>query len=751
MSIGPEYRAKLSALQGKLVLVTGGCGFVGRHIVELLIEVGARVRVFDIFIKEYAVEGGQEGKNPQFIKGDLLNSNDLDAALSGCWACIHVASPPPQSKNEKLFMSVNVDGTKNVLEACRRQQVTRFVYTSSASLIFDGSDQCNLNEDSPMPTKPHDSYTHSKLLGEQEVLKFNCKEVLTCAMRPHGIFGPRDPNLVPALAQAARQNKSRYIVGSGLNVADFTYVTNVAYAHLLAACQLKDGSPLCGRAYFITNQEPVLFWDFMAQIYHGLGYAQPWLPMPMWLMMPIAKMGDMVHQAFPKVQPLFNTQRVTYLGRHHYYSSDKATKDFGYTPAVPLGEALRRTLASFPEQRNPKPAVDSFKRDVDFSTKFLISALVLLVVLAVLLMDVLPISSVIKWGLVILTVGYLANMMAELFARRRMCNVNTNLHGKFAVVTGGNKGIGMATCVELARRGCRVVLGCRDQGRAMKAVEDILKASGAKTNLVSSLPLDLSSLRSVRAFVSALQQQQGAKIDFLVNNAGAMVPKSITEDGYDCQFQTNHLGHFHLTNLLIDNDMLAPRARVANLSSYMHFMGHLETESLGQGSKATAVALMNSVNAYCDTKLMNVLFSNELYRRRLSERRMTSVAIHPGTVDSDFTLHFIPEWLRDMVSPLFKAVLASNLEGAQTTLYALTSPDLEGVGGVYLDNCKSVLPSLEARNPGVAAKLWEDSEQLASKGLAASPSSSNESFSYPATPLSPRLFATGGRRSRKAD
>jgi len=371
-TIPADAKELVSAIKGKLVVVTGGAGFLGRHIVELLLECGARVRVFDVpQCREYSA--GEPGQL-EFVKGDITKLEQIRAALEGAWAVIHSASPSPLLKNPELFRAVNIGGTRNVLEACRQAGVHRFVYTSSASVMFDGTDQKGLDEESKICTNL-DAYTTSKLNGEREVLKASSEMLWTVALRPHAIFGPRDPHMLAKLAQTGRSKalgflpKSAFIIGDGNNLVDFTYVTNVAYAHILAAVSLCPNGKLNGQAYFITNQEPLLFWDCFNQLYVGLGYAPCWLTLPMPIMRCVGKICDFMEKFGAK--PVFNTQAVNYAGRHHYYSSEKAARDFGYRPPIPMSEAIRRTIEYGKANgfANPNPVSPDFPKPSSVYTK----------------------------------------------------------------------------------------------------------------------------------------------------------------------------------------------------------------------------------------------------------------------------------------------------------------------------------------------------------------------------------------------
>ena len=240
------------------------------------------------------------------IPPSLLSS--FSARVFRC--VIHVASPSPTCRNAVLFRSVNIDGTKVLIDACLAAGVQRFVYTSSASVVFDGRDQLNLDETCPPPTAALDDYTMSKLAAEKIVLASNCSKLFTCAIRPHGIFGARDPHFLPVLAETGRKGKSKFVIGDGANLVDFTYVENVAYAHALAAVMLGPQSVVNGREYFITNQEPMFFWEFITRMQRGWGWTQPWINLPVAIMKPVAKMVRP-----PASQRATDTAAATYTGR----------------------------------------------------------------------------------------------------------------------------------------------------------------------------------------------------------------------------------------------------------------------------------------------------------------------------------------------------------------------------------------------------------------------------------------------------
>ncbi|XP_055343733.1 sterol-4-alpha-carboxylate 3-dehydrogenase, decarboxylating-like [Paramacrobiotus metropolitanus] len=327
-------------------LVIGGCGFLGRHLVEELKERGWHVRVFDI------VQSFEDDK-VEFHVGDLCDKALLVHAMHGCSVVFHCASPSPASNNEELFRKVNVEGTISVIAACEAAQVSRLVLTSSASVVYEGKDILGDDEDTPYAVHPIDAYTATKIHQEQLILRanmYNYGRLLTIAVRPHGIFGPRDPNLVPVLINAAKAGKMKYIVGDGHNVVDFTYVKNVVHGLVLAAEKLRENPSLGGHAFHITNDEPILFWEFMSRILNGLGYESPKLCIPRWIVYFIATILSFFSRLispFVSWQPTFTPMRVALISTHHTYSCEKAKTLLGYQPVYTLDQGIKLTLDHF--------------------------------------------------------------------------------------------------------------------------------------------------------------------------------------------------------------------------------------------------------------------------------------------------------------------------------------------------------------------------------------------------------------------
>ncbi|KAK7056739.1 erg26, C-3 sterol dehydrogenase [Paramarasmius palmivorus] len=220
-----------------IYLVIGGSGFVGRHIVQQLLDRGDTVSVLDIVQRYHDVP---------FYSADISDQEQVASALrrSGTTCIIHTASPPAGLSDPALYWKVNVDGTKAVIAAAVECGVKKLVFTSSAGVVFSGSDLIDVDERLPPPERPMDAYNESKAKAEEAVLAANGKNgLLTVALRPAGIFGPGDRQVMAGLYRVFEDRKTHFQIGDNNNLFDWTYVGNVAHAHLLAADKLDSPPP----------------------------------------------------------------------------------------------------------------------------------------------------------------------------------------------------------------------------------------------------------------------------------------------------------------------------------------------------------------------------------------------------------------------------------------------------------------------------------------------------------------------------
>ncbi|EIW71316.1 hypothetical protein TREMEDRAFT_67694 [Tremella mesenterica DSM 1558] len=225
--------------KGESYLVIGGCGFLGRYIVEQLLERGeTQVAVFDLVQRHFDT-------NVTFYIGDISKEEDVVNAItkSNATAIIHTASPA-HGLGAQVYELVNVIGTRNVIDASIEHGVKKLVYTSSAGVIYNGiHDITSADERLDFPIKPLDAYNHTKVQAEKMVLSANSKEFKTCAIRPAGLFGPGDRQVIQGFYNVIKNGQTRFQIGDNNNLNEFTYVANAAHAHLLAIDKLDTTYP----------------------------------------------------------------------------------------------------------------------------------------------------------------------------------------------------------------------------------------------------------------------------------------------------------------------------------------------------------------------------------------------------------------------------------------------------------------------------------------------------------------------------
>lgn len=272
-----------------------------------------------------------------------------------------------------------------------------------------------------------------------------------------------------------------------------------------------------------------------------------------------------------------------------------------------------------------------------------------------------------------------------------------SLVGRVALITGANTGIGKVTASALAAQGSHVFIACRSPERASTAIAEIRAEAGSE--LVEALALDLSDFASVRACAAAFLER-GLPLHLLINNAGLAGHRGFTKSGFELAFGVNHMGHFLLTQLLLDRLRESAPARVVTVASASHYSARaIDFDAVRKPTRSSS-----GVPEYGVSKLANVLFSAEL-ARRLAGSGVTTYSLHPGVVASD-----IWRSLPWPVRPIAKAFMLSNEEGARTTLYCATSEQAAGETGLYYDKARVKAPSPLAQDRALAARLWAQSE-----------------------------------------
>ncbi len=319
-------------------LVTGANGFLGSYLVQQLLQQGYRVRGL-VRRKDDALAG----MGVELVFGDLRGEAVAQQACREVDVVFHVAAVSGIWGSWKHYHSSNTVATRNIVAACLANGIPKLVYTSSPSVTFDGDHQINTDETAPYPRTWLAHYPHSKALAEQHVLEANDPaRLMTCALRPHLIWGPRDHHLIPRLLQRAREGKLLR-VGDGTNQVDTIYVENAAVAHIQAAEAMRVGSPVCGSAYFLSQDEPVNCWGWindvlklvgLPRVRRSISYA--WAYRLGWALESWHELWNI--ESEPRMTRFLAAQ----LAKSHYFDITRAKRDFGYYPRVSIDEGMKR-------------------------------------------------------------------------------------------------------------------------------------------------------------------------------------------------------------------------------------------------------------------------------------------------------------------------------------------------------------------------------------------------------------------------
>ena len=293
------------------------------------------------------------------------------------------------------------------------------------------------------------------------------------------------------------------------------------------------------------------------------------------------------------------------------------------------------------------------------------------------------------------------------------CVCKRRLEGKNVIITGANVGLGYETAVDLAKRGARVILACRDEKKGLEAQSSVRIES--KNEDVFYQHLDISSLSSVREFSRQVNESHYG-VDILVNNAGVLgCPLSYTEDGYEMQFATNHLGHFLLTNLLLDKLKASPQGRIVNVSSLAaKFTVGFDFDKVTPKDAQH----YSPLRTYGQTKLANVLFTIHL-ADLLKGTDVTCNCLHPGSVNTELARHVFNRLekmpfgnlLKNLADKIVPYLIKDSKLGAQTQIHCAVSEELTGVTGKYFSDCVQCY-FMPHWNKGNAERLWEMSERM---------------------------------------
>ncbi|BDV42211.1 3-beta hydroxysteroid dehydrogenase [Geotalea uraniireducens] len=318
-------------------LVTGGGGFLGGAVVRQLVARGDTVRSFSRGDYPELARLGVEQ-----CRGDLADREALFRAAAGCDIVFHVAAKAGVWGAEGAYYAANVTGTANVIAACRAHGIGRLVYTGSPSVVFDGRDVAGGDESLPYPRRFTAPYPRTKALAEQLVLAANAPSLATVSLRPHLIWGPGDNHLVPRIIAKARAGRLRRI-GSRPCPVDTVYIDNAAQAHLLAADRLAPGAPLAGRAYFISNGEPLPLWEMIDRILAAAGLPPVRRRIPAGVAYAAGALCEGLWHLFRRAdEPPLTRFVAKELATAHWFDIGAARRDLGFAPTVSIDEGLRR-------------------------------------------------------------------------------------------------------------------------------------------------------------------------------------------------------------------------------------------------------------------------------------------------------------------------------------------------------------------------------------------------------------------------
>ena len=327
-------------------LVTGGGGFLGGAIVRALLKRGDTVRAI------------QRGHYPELaalgvdaIQGDLCKAEDIDAAASGCDIVYHVAALAGVWGDYDKYYQANVVATKNVIDACKKHHINYLVYTSTPSVVFDGSSEEGIDESTPYAETFFNAYQETKAEAEQLVLSSNSAKLKTVALRPHLIWGPGDRHLAPRVISRAKAGRLR-LVGNKENKVDSCYIDNAVTAHLLAGDDLQKDEKYAGKAYFISNDEPIAMSNLINKILATVGLSPIKKRINAHAAYYVGVILERVYSVFKvEEEPLMTRFVAKQLSTAHWFDLSAAKRDLLYTPEISIDEGMKRLKTSFDTEK----------------------------------------------------------------------------------------------------------------------------------------------------------------------------------------------------------------------------------------------------------------------------------------------------------------------------------------------------------------------------------------------------------------
>ena len=329
------------------VLVTGGGGFLGQTITKQLLA-----RKVDVVCLGRSHYPELSKLDVQLVRGDIADSACVQDAAKDCQAIFHVAAKAGMWGKYEEYYSTNVVGTDNVITACRANNIRKLIYTSTPSVVHAGDDVEGSDEKLPYATTFLAHYPKTKAMAEQKVLAANNTELATIALRPHLIWGPGDNHLAPRMIERQRKGKLR-LVGAGNNLVDSVYVDNAAQAHLQAFDKLDIGAECSGKAYFISQGEPLPLKILMNGILASAGEKPVDRSVPPGIAYSLGAVCEVLYGLLGiQKEPLMTRFLAKQLATEHWFNISAAKKDLGYDPKISIQEGLSRLKEYYNERNN---------------------------------------------------------------------------------------------------------------------------------------------------------------------------------------------------------------------------------------------------------------------------------------------------------------------------------------------------------------------------------------------------------------
>jgi 3beta-hydroxy-delta5-steroid dehydrogenase/steroid delta-isomerase len=334
-------------------LVTGAAGFLGSHLVRGLLDEGYSVRAL---IRNTPLE--LEHPNLEIVRGEVEDADRMTEVCEGIDTVFHTAAhlallggkAAPAAYRQAAY-DANVGGVENLIAACVAQGVSRFVHTSSIDVCFNSEEDLEMDEHTPYATNMSCLYTETKIEGEKLALAANGKgSLLTTVMRPDGIYGPGNSVMLDEIFEQLTKGLLVVTIGFPGALHDHIYVDSLVHAEILAAKHLVPGNPVCGKAYFVTDNHRLPLFEFVRPLVEGLGYKMPRFDIPYGPVLLFARLWQYLHFRIGLPTPLFTPHEIRKLSISHCATSTEAKRDFGYDPVVAPEEAMSRCVSHYKER-----------------------------------------------------------------------------------------------------------------------------------------------------------------------------------------------------------------------------------------------------------------------------------------------------------------------------------------------------------------------------------------------------------------